>query len=103
MKESPDPGGGLAGAGGAFEEDFAFYGAVDERKLVVVHIIILAQMSEIGNISCCEPYLKIFKIGLNRPYLFGRFCIYIGREMMHPRRALDVDNLKILANRQNPS
>ena len=35
MEETPDPGSGLAGAGGAFQEDFVFDGAIDERELVV--------------------------------------------------------------------
>ena len=30
--------------------------------------------------------LKIFKTGLNRPYLFRHFCIYICREMMRPEK-----------------
>ena len=34
MEETPDPGGGLAGAGRAFEEDFVSDGAIDERELV---------------------------------------------------------------------
>ena len=35
MEETPDPGSGLAGASGTFEEDFGFYGALDERQLLI--------------------------------------------------------------------
>ncbi len=35
VQETPHTGGGLAGAGRAFQEDLAFNGALDERTLVV--------------------------------------------------------------------
>nr|MBC8263508.1 hypothetical protein [Anaerolineales bacterium] len=35
VEETPDPGGGLAGAGRAFQEDFALDWVVDECELVV--------------------------------------------------------------------
>jgi hypothetical protein len=34
VQETPDASGGLARAGWAFEEDFALYGALDERSLM---------------------------------------------------------------------
>jgi len=35
VQETPDTSSGLAGAGRALQEDLAFYGALDERELVV--------------------------------------------------------------------
>ena len=35
MPDTPDASGGFTRASGAFQEDFALYGALDERELVV--------------------------------------------------------------------